>query len=59
MSRRTIPTIALAAALLLPLAGAADTDLDAFLARMEGGWYGENNRSPMGPTDFAMVWVEQ
>ena len=52
--RRTILILALT--LLAPASLAAD-DLGDLLARLEGGWYGENNRSPMGPTDFAMVWT--
>lgn len=55
MKRYTI--LALLITLLAPVALAGE--LGTYLARLEGGWYGENNRSPMGPTDFAMVWRRQ
>lgn len=49
-------TLILAVAMLMANFAAAD-EMGDFLGQLEGGWYGENNRSPMGPMGFAMVWT--
>ena len=51
--------LALAVGTLSALATPTSTGVDEMLTRLEGGWYGEDNTTPMGPMAFVLLFDRQ
>jgi hypothetical protein len=49
----------LTGAVPMPATASAANDLDTFIARLEGGWEGNDNLTPFGKMPFAMLFERQ